>query len=422
MFYKKFLANRNGLFIVLAIAFLTAIAGEIRVVPFEEVAFRFGFGSITFFLLILIWTPKSIVQTGLITAISVVVFRMIEDMLFRDIEIAISFKTHFPTFVFYFLFALGLQMIKIERFKASPLELGALATLFEFLGNGMEELIRLGIGEEEIVTLQEWAIILIVALFRSYFVVGIYSSITVSEQKKQMEEILGVGSGLYAETLYLQKSMNHIEQITASSYDLYRQLKKVDQKALSIHALHISQEIHEVKKDAQRILAGLSKITMEKRDNPLFISDILHLVVSANEKYSEFLKKTITFHINIEIDFETNEQIPLLAILNNLTSNAVEATEKQGVIEVHAKEVSANICFVIKDTGKGIRKEDVSLVFEPGYTTKYNEHGFAATGIGLSHVKAILEKLEGRIDLESSKLGTVFTILIPQEQLRKRVE
>ena len=72
----------------------------------------------------------------------------------------------------------------------------------------------------------EWALIGGVALLRSFFVVGLYSSITVSEQKKQMQEMLGVGSELYAETLYLQKSMNHIEQITASSHDLYRKLKK----------------------------------------------------------------------------------------------------------------------------------------------------------------------------------------------------
>ena len=75
-------------------------------------------------------------------------------------------------------------------------------------------------------SLREWALLSGVALLRSYFVVGLYSSITISEQKKQMQEMLEVGSELYAETLYLQKSMNHIEKITASSHDLYRKLKK----------------------------------------------------------------------------------------------------------------------------------------------------------------------------------------------------
>ena len=106
---------------------------------------------------------------------------------------------------------------------------------------------------------------------------GLYSSITVSEQKKQMQEMLEVGSELYAETLYLQKSMNHIEQITASSHDLYRKLKKENHHELSVQALLIAQEIHEVKKDSQRILSGLSKITIRKRNDVLFLSDVLDL-------------------------------------------------------------------------------------------------------------------------------------------------
>ena len=52
LFSKKF--NRsNGVALVL-IALLTAIASEIKVIPFNGEAFRFGLGSITFFLLILI--------------------------------------------------------------------------------------------------------------------------------------------------------------------------------------------------------------------------------------------------------------------------------------------------------------------------------------------------------------------------------
>ena len=79
--------------------------------------------------------------------------------------------------------------------------------------------------------------------------------------------MLEVGSELYAETLYLQKSMNHIEQITASSHDLYRKLKKTELHQLSVQALLIAQEIHEVKKDSQRILSGLTKITVRKRED-----------------------------------------------------------------------------------------------------------------------------------------------------------
>ena len=54
--------------------------------------------------------------------------------------------------------------------------------------------------------------------------------------------MLNIGSDLYVETLYLKKSMNHIETITASGYELYRQLKTLGYRAESLQALHIAQK------------------------------------------------------------------------------------------------------------------------------------------------------------------------------------
>ena len=56
--------------------------------------------------------------------------------------------------------------------------------------------------------------------------------------------------------------------------------------------------------------------------------------MTANEKYSELLKKNIHFHLSMSIDFETNQQIPLLALLNNLTANAVESITSKGEIDI----------------------------------------------------------------------------------------
>src|SRR5690606_16399150 len=140
------------------------------------------------------------------------------------------------------------------------------------------------------VTIKEVALLLLVAIIRSFFVIGIYSSITVKEQKRQMQQLLNFISTLYVEALYLKKSMNEIEHITANSYSLYEQLKKID-PSLSIKALSIAQEIHEVKKDEQRIYAGLSKILKMEQLDAYFISDLLQFVKEANEKYSEMLNK-----------------------------------------------------------------------------------------------------------------------------------
>jgi two-component system sensor histidine kinase YcbA len=404
---------------LLLTALLTAIASEVKVIPFNGGSFRFGLGSITFFLLILIWPPVSLIRTGIITGITVVVIRCTVDLVWTDISLLLSFKEHFPVLLFYFLFGLGFSIIKVGRYKMTPLLLGAWATAFEFIGNSVEELMRLVLQTSEQMSVRDITLLLVVALFRSYFIVGLYSAIIVSEQNKRMQEILKVGSELYADTLYLKKSMNEIEQITASSHDLYRKLKKKELRELSTQALNITQQIHEVKKDSQRILAGLSKITNRKDIEVFFLSDVLEFVVTGNEKYSEYLQRKISFQVSFTVDYETEKQIPLLALLNNLTANAVEAISENGEIVIELFEKLDWTCFIIKDNGVGVQKEDVSIIFEPGYTTKFNDKGVAATGIGLSHVKEIVQSLEGQIHMEMLDNGTLFRIEIPTKKIRK---
>jgi two-component system sensor histidine kinase YcbA len=213
--------------------------------------------------------------------------------------------------------------------------------------------------------------------------------------------------------------LDHIEQITAASHELYRKLKKKNLQELSVQALLITQEIHEVKKDTQRILSGISSISAEKRNDVLLLSEVLSLVVTANEKYSVLIRKKVTFHLSISVDFETTQQIPLLALLNNLTANAVESIEHKGEIELTIFEEAVHTFFILKDNGKGILEEDIPIIFEAGYTTKFNNHGVAATGIGLSHVQHIIQTLGGQIQVESSGDETIFKIQIPTKNIRK---
>jgi two-component system, sensor histidine kinase YcbA len=419
-FFKLFFTKSKWVSLLLT-ALLTAFASEFKVIPFNGEAFRFGLGSITFFLIILIHPPASLVRTGFFTGLTVICFRILADIMVEPEQIFTSIKQHLPAFLFYFLFGLGLSIIKIETYKTFPLLLGSFAAGIEFIGNVSEHIMRVLFLNHADLGYQDWALLFGVALLRSYFVVGIYSSITVSEQKKRMQEMLEVGSELYSETLYLQKSLNHIEQITASSHELYRKLKKSNQAELSVQALLIAQEIHEVKKDSQRILSGLSKITVQKSQDDLFLSDVLGFVVSANEKYSEMLGKKISFHLKMTTDFITDQQIQLLALLNNLTANGVEAIAEKGKIDIEVNEEAEFISFIIKDSGSGIHEKDLSIIFDPGYTTKFNDHGVAATGIGLSHVHEIVQTLDGKIKVESKTgEGTTFRILLPAENIRKR--
>lgn len=403
------------------IAIMTALTGELKVMPFDGETFRFALGGIVFFLLILIYPPVSILRTGFVTAVTVVVLRITKELWLGG-ELVESMQMHVPVFLFYFIVAVGWHFVDLEKYKSFPLRLGVLAFIFEVISNTSEHALRNWLLHGSILEVREWGILIGVALLRSFFTVGLYSSVALSKEKQRVEEMLEVGSELYAEALYLQKSMNHIEQITASSHDLYRKLKKQDQRTLSMQALKIAQEIHEVKKDSQRILAGLSKWTSRQQIEAFYLSDVLDMVVTANEKYSEMIGKECMIEPSIDTDFQTGQHVPLLAILNNLTANAVEALDKKGHVFIRVTRDAEYICFSVRDNGKGIPVEHEDVIFEPGYTTKFTDQGTAATGIGLSHVSAIIEAMQGHILVMRLDAGLIVTVKIPMKSIMKETE
>lgn len=403
----------NRLTAIILLAIIVAIASEIKVIPFEGAPFRFGLGAALFLFFILI-QRLPIITTGIITGIIIILFRTFLDI-FSDGAFLTSFINHFSSGLFYITFALCLKVINFENYKSRPFLLACFVTIFEAISNLVEQTFTYLFVTTIPITFKAMFLLLIVAFIRSFIVVGIYSFIVVSKQKNQVEQLLNVISNLYMETLYLQKSMNEIEKITSNSYDLYDKLKKIN-PSLSMQALSIAQEIHEVKKDEQRILAGLSKILETEQAQSYSISDLLQFIKEANEKYSDMFKKYIQISIFYNNNFHTREYVPLLALINNLVSNAVESIEKEGTIKISITTSEDFATIIVEDSGKGIPQKYIPIIFDPGFTTKFNSEGAPSTGIGLSHVQSIVQKLNGEIFVESNDT-TRFTVKIPLEKL-----
>lgn len=402
--------------IMLAIALLTAIGSEVKIMPFDNAPFRFGLGSIIFFFALLI-RPVPILQTGILTAITVITWRTVFNLLQTEHTTFVSFIEYIPAGIFYIVFALCLYSIPFENIKKRPFLLGLCGMSFEVIANTSEHIAQAILYTPHLNTSNSLLLFALVGLLRSFFVVGLYSAITLSEQKKQLQQLMSIQSGLYVEALYMRKSMDQVEQLTANSYQLYKKLKTIDSE-LGKKALLISQEIHEVKKDHERIYAGLAKITNTEFKDAFLLSDLLSYIIEANKNYAQLLKKNIQFKIIYSHDFKTKEHIALLAILNNLMANAVEAINQQGVITLEVHIHSDITEFIVEDSGMGIDKHLLPVIFDVGYTSKFNTLGHASTGIGLSHTKTIIENLHGFITVTSGDL-TRFTVQIPTNLLRE---
>ena len=100
-------------------------------------------------------------------------------------------------------------------------------------------------------------------------------------------------------------------------------------------------------------------------------------------------------------------------ICYNLLSNALKYTGEGGSITVKAKSTDETVEICIKDTGKGIAKEDLKHIFDRFYQVRNsNKDG---TGIGLAIVKAFTELQGGTAKVESEVgKGSEFTIILPK--------
>lgn len=105
----------------------------------------------------------------------------------------------------------------------------------------------------------------------------------------------------------------------------------------------------------------------------------------------------------------------LLQILVNLINNAVKYNDKpHGTVSVSATDDGTKYSFEVQDNGPGIKPEYQQKIFEMfstlGTTDRFNKKG---TGIGLSTVKKLAEKLNGTISVSSeSGKGSCFTFTV----------
>ena len=100
-------------------------------------------------------------------------------------------------------------------------------------------------------------------------------------------------------------------------------------------------------------------------------------------------------------------------ILVNLVNNAIKFTQA-GVVEVKAIEKEKNIEVIVKDTGIGIKEEDLHKLFAPFTQLEYTVSEEKGTGLGLYLVRNLARLLNGDIQVESEYgKGSIFTFTLP---------
>ena len=171
-------------------------------------------------------------------------------------------------------------------------------------------------------------------------------------------------------------------------------------------------------------LLDISKFEKGKMQMAMDPISIVQLVDEVAEKFQpSAMEKQIILKLekpaqDVRIYGDYNR---LVQVMNNLLSNAIKFTPQQGEIEIRIftpKVMSPHIGVSVKDTGPGIRAEDLERVFDKFEQVRRSDtRKIGGTGLGLAISRNIIETHKGKIWAESKPgEGAKFIILLPVEK------
>ncbi len=406
---------------VYIISILTIVlCGEMYFFPFQG-AFRFSVGVMALGIILLFYDDINLFFLGLFTGISVFFLRSVIYSVDGNYTLFELLKLNIPGSIYYMAYTTFFHIFRIKLYKDSPVKTIYLLSIIDSSSNIIEALIRNNLNASMM------RYILIMAISRSVITYIIYYLfrrkellIRKNEHEKRYNQLNALISNIQAEIFYLSKSTSDIEAVMSKAYTLYENTK--GNQEINHLALDVAREVHEIKKDYQRVVTGF-KSYVDNFDfrKTMALKEISSIIESNLNRYIKYQKK----EIEVQIKFYTNIQVSnyyyLFTIINNLITNAIDAIDLNGEIYVEAKSIKGNLVLKVMDNGPGIDSEIKPHIFNPGFTTKYDlESGTQSTGIGLSHVEYIVKNLNGTVEVESKiDEGTTFIITIPIKELRK---
>jgi signal transduction histidine kinase len=184
-----------------------------------------------------------------------------------------------------------------------------------------------------------------------------------------------------------------------------------------------------VKQHAKQLLGLVNEILdltklesgkMTLHEEPTDAYNFLRRLVATFESYAT--------QKNIKLIFDFDPDVPrglmldkskVERIVNNLLSNALKFTPKDGIVSVKISHTPSTWQLAVTDTGRGIHPDDLPHVFNRFYQTNQTDVPVeGGTGIGLALSKELAEVQNGTLTVESTlKNGATFTLSLPKREV-----
>ncbi|UAC48769.1 HAMP domain-containing protein [Bacillus aquiflavi] len=236
----------------------------------------------------------------------------------------------------------------------------------------------------------------------------------VTEQKEMEEKIIQTDRlsalGLMASS-FAHEVNNPLTTINVYAEDLTDrlELEDLERDEIQFYLKKINENTERCKKITRNLLnfSRKSNWTVTRIDIYETIENSINLVDYLFKKHQ----------IQLQLEIEPNlppilgDSLNLMQVLVNLLHNGIDAIEEEGTMTIAACKDREYVVLTVKDSGVGIRKEELSKLFDPFYTTKPVGKG---TGLGLSVCYGIIQQFGGEIQMNSQVgVGTTVEVRLP---------
>ena len=197
---------------------------------------------------------------------------------------------------------------------------------------------------------------------------------------------------------------------------------KIDEGQLSHDQLQLIEKIKQVSNNQHaQITSFLNVKALEESIEKLELEEILvgktiNRVLEEAQTLASAKGIKITAHSTAEELFVLGNREGFFKVVSNLVSNSIKFSFPDTKITLGVKSTKESVLITVQDEGQGFTKEDMELVFQKNQIlTAKPTANESSSGVGLYIVKKYVERMNGKVWLESEKgKGTTFFVSLPK--------
>ena len=272
--------------------------------------------------------------------------------------------------------------------------------------------------------LQKQLILVTIIVLMLSFIIAYFISRHISEPIVQMNKAAkGLAKGEFNVSFNSEEDINELNELATTLNYAKDELEKTDELRQDLmanvsHDLKTPLTMIKAYAEMSRDLHANSK----KKQKEEF--DLIHLTEEILHRY-----KVLQETENYQFEFNHEEKELMInadkkkieQVIYNLVNNAINYTGDDNKVIINIIKEKNDILIEIKDTGKGIKEEDLPYIWDKYYKNKKkHKRNLVGTGLGLSIVKNALQQHNFDFGVTSEKdKGSTFYFKIPEESIIK---